>query len=77
MAYCNCIVPDDLPFTLGPSETRGFKVSVRTEIRKAGSPSELIDQPVTLFTTSPAQAEVHLTIKGEIRGSARSEGSGS
>ncbi len=77
MVYCNCIVPDNLPFTLSPSETRGFKISVRTRISKMGSPSESINQPVTLFTTSRVQAEIHLTINGEIRSSARSEGSGS
>lgn len=76
MKYCNCIITDDLPFVLSPDETRKFKVSVRTYIRKVGSPSELINQPVTLFTTSPLQAEIHLAIKGEIRSSARPEGSG-
>jgi hypothetical protein len=77
MVYCNCILPDVMPFTLAPSEILDFKVSVRTLIRKVDGEVELVDQPVPLYTTSPMQAEINLTIRGEIRDSARSAGSGS
>jgi Protein of unknown function (DUF1573) len=70
MTYCNCVVPADLPFTLRPNETRGFEVAVRTRSGDATwTPN--INQPVTLYTTNPAQAEIHLTVKGEVRGPVR------
>ncbi len=77
MTYCNCIVPDDLPITLRAGELREFKVSVRANMRKLGSSSESINQPVTLFTTSSGQAEIGLVLHGEVRSAAISEGSGS
>jgi hypothetical protein len=67
LTYCNCVSPNDLPFTLGPGEARDFVVSLRDSQPAGGGASQTLDQPLVLYTTNPAQAEIPLTIQGEIR----------
>ncbi len=67
MAYCNCINPADLPFTLPPGESRDFAIEVRNPDRELENRDQTIDQQVVLYTTNPAQAEIPLTLKGQIR----------
>jgi Protein of unknown function (DUF1573) len=66
-AYCGCVVPDDLPFTINPNDYREFTLSVRTFEPVGANSTESFSQPVILYTTSAAQLEIPLTIKGEIR----------
>jgi hypothetical protein len=73
--YCNCVASEELPLTIGPGESHDLKIAISTSDSKAGMGNEPISQPLTLYTTSPGQAEIELTIKGEIHGSAGSEGS--
>jgi Protein of unknown function (DUF1573) len=73
MKYCNCLVPDELPLTLGPGEDRDFDVVVRTFTGEVRGEFESIDQPVRLYTTDPGQAEIKLRIEGTVRGAPRSQ----
>jgi len=66
-AICTCIVPDDLPFTLHPKESRDLKISILNPKTEDKGPSQAINWGITLFTTNPAQIQVPLTVKGEIR----------
>ena len=66
-AYCNCINPAELPFTLGSHESRDFAISLSNPVREARTRNRAIEQPLVLYTTNPAQAEIPLTIKGQIR----------
>ncbi len=77
MVYCNCVVAGDLPFTLKPAETHDLDVTVRAPAGKLKSARTSINQPILLYTTSPAQPEIHLTVKGEFRRSAPARESGS
>lgn len=67
LAYCNCIVPADLPITLNPSESRDFIISIHTFQRGGESGTRPFNQPVNLYTTNPAQAEIPLTVKGVVQ----------
>jgi hypothetical protein len=66
-AVCRCMVPEGLPFTLRARESRDFPISIRNPQRVRGSPSQTVNWGITLFTTNPAQAQITLTVKGEIR----------
>jgi len=65
-AFCSCVVPKELPFTLRPKESRDFPVVLRSSKNDSGQPVT-IDWEITLFTTDPAQVRIPLTLKGEIR----------
>jgi Protein of unknown function (DUF1573) len=76
MTNCNCTVPKGLPFTLGPGETRALELSLRAPLIQNGKAAESLDVSLSVYTTSPYEAEVQLKIQGEVRKSARPEGSG-
>jgi hypothetical protein len=75
-AVCRCMVPEGLPFTLRARESRDFPISIRNPERVRGSPSQSVNWGITLFTTNPAQAQITLTVKGEIRAPSKPPGSG-
>ena len=75
MAQCDCIVPDDLPFAIGPGQAQDFRVSVRTVAGQYQKPLEKLTQPITLYTTDVAQAEVRLTVEGTVLGTEQAAGS--
>lgn len=63
---CGCIVPDDLPFSLSPKESRSFTLTMRgRKARMPGAP-QTVELPVTLFTTEPSRPLVRLTVKGDL-----------
>ena len=76
MAYCECVVPDDLPFTIGPGEAREFRVSVRTVAGEFSKSPEKVNQPITLYTTDAGQAEIRLDVEGTVMDSGSTEGTG-
>jgi len=64
---CTCTVPRDLPYTLGPKESRDLNITVNTfGLVRNGEPTDLY-LPLTLFTTNRAQSRVGLAIRGEVR----------
>jgi hypothetical protein len=68
-ASCICIVPDDLPFSLDPNESRDFVVSIwnpKPGERGSIKPSSLRFD-ITLFTNDPMQRRLPLVIRGEVR----------
>src|SRR6202034_3578924 len=67
-ASCNCVIPNDLPFTLGPSEKRKFFVSIHmpTLEQMRTQKSTHLDLALTLFTSNPAQSRIRLSLKGEV-----------
>jgi hypothetical protein len=68
-ASCICILPDDLPFTLNPNESRDFVLFVsnpKPGERGSIKPSSLRFD-ITLFTNDPTQRRLPLVIKGEVR----------
>lgn len=76
-AYCNCIVPDDLPFTINPHERRNLTLSVRIPERGRSSGTRQFSQPVTLYTTNAAQIEIPLLIEGAVQPPSSPTSSGS
>ncbi|MFI5456161.1 MAG: DUF1573 domain-containing protein [Isosphaerales bacterium] len=76
-AVCRCMVPEDLPFTLRPKESRNFPILIRNPKGEGGSRSQTINWGITLFTTNPAQAQIPLTVKGELRTRRQAPGPGS
>ncbi len=66
-AWCNCVVPKDMPFVLEPNESRDFPVSIRNPKREGAVPKGYVGLDLKLFTTNPAQPRIGLTVKGEIR----------
>jgi hypothetical protein len=66
-AKCKCMAPDILPFTLRAKESRVLPISIVNRTRENGSPSQTINWVITIFTTNPAQVQIPLTVKGEIR----------
>ncbi len=67
-AICTCTLPTDLPFTLGPNESRDVTLSIREPKRQVPQPSKPKDLSleVTLFTNNAAQSRIPLTVKGRI-----------
>ncbi len=76
-AVCRCMVPEDLPFTLRPRESREFPIVIRNPEKEAGNPAQIVNWGMTLFTTNPAQVRIPLTVKGEIRSPSKPSVSGS
>jgi hypothetical protein len=76
-AYCNCMLPGDLPFTMAPGEVRNFNVSIKmpTRVNLRGAKSASLKFPLTLFTSIPAQSRVGLSIEGECRDEIEAQGS--
>lgn len=66
-AACRCVVPDDLPFVLRPKESRDLPISIRNLKKEDVPHSQTLDWAITVFTTNPAQVQIALRIKGEIR----------
>ncbi len=66
---CLCAAPKDLPFTLRASESREFVVTIHvpTEQQIKNAKSTGLELPLTLFTSSPAQSRIPLTIKGRFQ----------
>jgi hypothetical protein len=66
---CTCVAPKDLPFALRASESREFTVTVHvpTEQQIKNVKSTDLGLRLTLFTSSPAQSRVPLTIRGKVR----------
>jgi hypothetical protein len=66
---CICTVPLDLPFTMGPNESRDFTLSVHasTPPSKSNQDYEMRLQ-ITVFTNNPAQSRIPLVVRGRIRG---------
>ena len=71
-AACRCLVPVELPFSLGPGESRDFPISIRDLRRGETGPVERINWSIVLYTTNPAQVEIPLRVIGEIQRSTRS-----
>jgi hypothetical protein len=61
---CSCVAPDQMPFGIGPGEVKEFRVSI---VHMPATPGNLSLSAV-LYTDSPAQPELELTIEGEVRG---------
>ena len=74
-AVCRCMVPEGLPFTLRARESRDFPISIRNPDRAQGNRSQTVNWGITLFTTNPAQSQITLTVKGEIRAPSKPSGS--
>lgn len=72
-AFCNCVVPDDLPFTINPNEHRDFVISVHNSERVNSTGS--FTQSVIIYTTGATQPEIALTVKGEIHAVSAAPGS--
>ena len=70
-ASCTCIVPENLPLTLLPNQKGGLTISIRTNAQSVKLGRSMVEQEVVLFTSSPAQPELHLTIKGRIHDSSK------
>jgi len=68
-AYCNCVVPQDLPFALRPGEKSSFTISVHipSGIQANREGSTHLELPLTLFTSNPQQSRVSLAISGDVR----------
>jgi hypothetical protein len=60
---CACMLPDDLPFDLQPTETRSILFTIATKTR-GGTPrfSKPVVLHLTLFTNNPEQSRIPLTI---------------
>ena len=67
MAYCNCITPPELPYTIATGETRDFAIAMTNPNREGLNRDRTIGQPLILFAANPTQHEIPLRIKGEIR----------
>ncbi len=67
MAYCNCITPPELPYTIAAGETRDFAIAMTNPNREGLNRDRTINQPLILFAANPAQHEIPLRITGEIR----------
>lgn len=67
---CTCAIPNDFPFSLRGSESRVFVITVHvpTEEQIKKRKSTDLGLPLTLFTSSPAQSRIPLTIRGKVRG---------
>ena len=68
-AQCSCATSNELPITLGPHEATDFYMTVYT---RAIDPTQmkrvdLLDIPVTLYTSIPGQSRFGLVIRGEVR----------
>jgi hypothetical protein len=66
-AGCGCIVPDYLPFTLNPKESRAFSISILNRKKVDDNQIRSFNSDLTLFTTNPNQSRLVLNVKGEIR----------
>ncbi len=64
---CSCTVPEPMPFTMQPGESRPFSVEIKIN---AGAKPEALAQPVTLYSNSTGQSKLELLIEGEIVNSA-------
>ncbi len=67
LAYCNCITPPELPYTIAAGETSDFAVAMTNPDREGQNRDQTIDQPLVLYAANPAQPEISLRITGEIR----------
>ena len=67
-AGCSCMVPDDLPFAIGPKGSRDFAVSIKVPQKRGNGSVVARKLALTLFTSNPAQLEIPLTMSGQIRG---------
>jgi hypothetical protein len=76
-AKCKCMAPDILPFVLHPRESRDLSISIVNRQREGEVSSQTIDWIITIFTTNPAQVQIPLTVKGEIRAATNPSSSGS
>ncbi len=68
-SYCNCTLPEDLPFVLEPDETREFVLLIRApgpQFAKAGTSGRL-ELRMVLFTNNPFQSRIPLLISGNVR----------
>lgn len=65
---CSCTVPDRLPQTLAPRETRAvrirFDVPERMPATAEGTP---IQQEVVIYTSDPSRPQITLALVGEVR----------
>jgi len=59
---CTCVVPDQIPFSIAPGKTSQFRVSIIHMPGKSGR----IHLPVNLYTDSPNQRELALSIEGRV-----------
>jgi hypothetical protein len=68
--YCNCMLPNDLPFTLAPHQTRDFTLSLQMPGPEyAGSrASGRLELQLILFTNNPLQSRIALSISGDVLG---------
>ena len=65
---CSCTVPDRLPQTLGPWETRAVRVRFDTpEQIPAAAEGTQFHQEVVIYTSDPSRPQVTLALVGEVR----------
>lgn len=63
---CRCIVPNDMPFELGPSKGRKFELAI--DIPENEKFAALFSKlEIVLFTNNPLQSRIPLIISGDIR----------
>ena len=61
---CACTIPETLPMTVGPRETRPFRYTMRTS--KTSKPEPLVLESI-LYTNNPRQREIHLTLSAILK----------
>lgn len=67
-AGCSCMLPEDLPLEIRPNASRDFRVSFNFRPVPGGGPAlETRTYPLILFTSSPGQFKIPLTVTGEVR----------
>ncbi len=64
-SVCTCTVPKDLPYTLGPGQTKELVLTVEIPTQYSGA--NHLSLPLTLFTTSSTQSRIPLMLQGDVR----------
>jgi Protein of unknown function (DUF1573) len=67
-ANCTCIVPGDFPISVNRGERHVIRIAVNNPYLEGNNVSRHVNAQVSLLTTNVSQAQIPLTIKGEIRG---------
>ncbi|MFO0960897.1 MAG: DUF1573 domain-containing protein [Isosphaeraceae bacterium] len=60
-ASCSCLLPEELPVVISPGGSHRFKIGIDSHARRG-----VVHERIVIFTDSPTQSQVGLTVSGEI-----------